>query len=137
MIPIGYYNAMVYFQFHAVASEYVVITAGADFIKTYSPSLDEIFNFTEPHKLTLLLQPEIPNSSPSLGNIKETAAKHNLEFRHFLLDGQESCSEMLTSLPLLSSEKFLVVIENSHFLPNCRKILTKLMKVLNNLASCM
>lgn len=114
-----------------MVKEFIIVTSGGDFINTKSPSLDDILAETCPQTLTLLLHTlHSPERQLSLAVIKEAALlEHEAEYRLFSLDGEESCKELMGSLPQLSNRDCWVVIEYCHLLPNCHKLLATIAKV--------
>lgn len=107
--------------------DFILVTAGDDFIKTNSPSLEEILAETKPATLTLLLQsPDSPDHSLSVSALRETALYLHIDCKHFCAEG---CNGVLNSLPVLASRNCWVVLEYCHLLPNCHELLTALEKV--------
>ena len=120
-------------QFYAVIKEFILVTSGGDFVKTRSPSLDEILTETNPRSLTLLLEPPpaTPTSpSPSAtATLRETALHRQLVFRHCILHDSEGCRELLDGLPVMATKGCWLVLEYCHWLPNCHEVLTLITKV--------
>lgn len=107
--------------------DFILVTAGDDFIKTNSHSLEEILAETKPATLTLLLQsPDSPDNSLSMAVLRETALYLHIEHKHFCAEG---CNGVLHSLPLLASRNCWVVLEYCHLLPNCHELLVALERV--------
>lgn len=105
------------------------MTTGADFITTKSPSLDEIVKLTGPRAVTLLLLPERPVSVPSLEHIKDSGSRLYVDVKHFPLDTQASCREMIVSLALFASKSCWLVVENCHLMDDFPKVLEDVNKV--------
>ena len=91
--------------------------------------MDEIFIHTESQALTILLQPDYPNSSPSIADISTVAQSYKIEIKHFSLIGKESCDELFANLLSLSSEYCWAIVEHCHLLPNCQEILSRITEV--------
>ncbi len=110
--------------------EFVLVTVGGKFVKIKSPSWDEILAQTNPHTLTLLLQPADSSHMPlTVAEITEAAKQCGLESRCCSLHRRESCIELLDSLPEAVSHNCCVIVEHCHLLLNCHEVLTQLIKV--------
>ena len=119
-----------YLQFCEVAREFVLVTLGGEYIKSKSPSWDEILAQTTPHVPTLLLQLSDSSLAPlTVAEIVAAAQHRSLLSSTFSLHRKEGYKELLESLPDAVSEDCWVIVEHSHLLPNYQEIVTELTRV--------
>lgn len=116
-------------QFYAVIKEFILVTFGGDYVRTKSPSLDEILAETDSHTLTLLLEPPATPPSGVAASLREMALHLQIEYRYCILHDADGCRDLLDGLPAMSTRGCWLVMEYCHWLPNCHEVLTAIVKV--------